>query len=180
MRHSQPRSQRHDARARKNHSRRCGRSLARQGLPALPGSTVPAADSCALSSPAIGPIKCPSLRDARQQAGSFLSFRTRRGSRASSFGCKKSAKDVLRWNFERRISVRTPLALYPLPIRARARAAFAATSRSFGERQHGAKSGKATRTAHVVQSKNRMPSMPVHKRLLDSCWTLTGRLALSL
>src|SRR6516164_9362703 len=32
-------------------------------------------------------------------SGSLLSFRTRRGSRASSFGCKKSAQDVLRWNF---------------------------------------------------------------------------------
>src|SRR5262249_29029189 len=56
------RSRRHDARApwraeRKNHSRRCGRLLARRGPPALPGSTVPAADSCALSSPAVG-IKC--------------------------------------------------------------------------------------------------------------------------
>src|SRR5262249_28951746 len=57
-RHSQPRSRRHDARApwraeRKNHSRRCGRLLARRGPPALPGSTVPAAESCALSSPAV-------------------------------------------------------------------------------------------------------------------------------
>src|SRR5262249_1682621 len=41
-------------------------------------------------------------------SGSFLKLRTRRGSRASSFGCKKSAEDVLRWNFD-------------LPIRARAR-----------------------------------------------------------
>ena len=62
--------------------------------------------------------------------GSFLSFRTRHGSRAISFG-KKSAEDLLRWNFgagERRISIRTPLALrnsfgtlYRLSIRARAR-----------------------------------------------------------
>src|SRR5262249_23951494 len=44
-------------------------------------------------------------------SGSFLKLRTRRGSRASSFGCKKSAEDVLRWNFDagERRTVRTPL-----------------------------------------------------------------------
>src|SRR5262245_17099852 len=33
-------------------------------------------------------------------SGSVLKLRTRRGSRASSFGCKKSAEDVPRWNFD--------------------------------------------------------------------------------
>ena len=54
LRHGQPRSRCHDVRApsleeRKSHFRRCGRLLARRGPPALPGSTVPAADSCGLS-----------------------------------------------------------------------------------------------------------------------------------
>src|SRR5262245_52409594 len=33
-------------------------------------------------------------------SGSVLKLRTRRGSRASSFGCKKSAEDVPRWRFD--------------------------------------------------------------------------------
>src|SRR5262245_7921629 len=61
-------------------------------------------------------------------SGSFLTFRTRRGSRASSFGCKKSARYALRRNFgagERRISVHALRksfgTLYPPSIRACAR-----------------------------------------------------------
>jgi hypothetical protein len=34
-------------------------------------------------------------------------------------------------------------------------------------------------TAHFAPSKNPQPSMPVHKRLLDSCWTLTERFGIT-
>ena len=116
-------------------------------------------------------------------SGSFLSFRTRHGSRIISFGCKKSAKDVLRWNFGGVSDIGSHTAC-PLSV---AHKSPRSPQRSQPRQDHSASASRrvAPRAArphgpHMLSNlKICMPSMPVHKRLLDSCWTLIGRLALS-